>query len=118
MSCLSISELPLAEQVELELAYAERLAARAQAVLSGLEARPIVRNRPMLERQVTIHPELSACKPDHRPHMWATGVDGAAPYFVECSACAVRTRPASTKVDAAYAWAARDTYPIQPRSAA
>lgn len=33
MSCLSITELPLAEQAELELAYAQRLVDRIDALL-------------------------------------------------------------------------------------
>lgn len=38
MSCLMLSELPLSEQIALELAWAAKLEAKARAVLAALDA--------------------------------------------------------------------------------
>jgi hypothetical protein len=57
MSCLSITELPLSEQAELELAYAQRLVDRINAMLRADPSTP----------PHSVGQALSAASPAPRP---------------------------------------------------
>jgi hypothetical protein len=133
MSCLALSELPLSEQVEIATVWAATLERRALGLLALLDPSPSTpptglspgpaggdgsiplseaENAAMVEKQVHDHPPLQVCYPGHRPRMWQATGDFTVRYYVECSACKVRTPRAESAELAAHAWATRSVAPI------
>lgn len=131
MSCLMLSELPLADQIAIELAVAAKLAAMAQAALTllnpsadpaippvastppvaagGFNPLPHAAEKPaMVESQVTNHPPLQVCFPGHRPRMYRAAGNCTVVFYVECSLCGVRSPRMASADDAATRWAQRD----------
>lgn len=135
MSCLMLSELPLADQVAIELAVAAKLAAKTQALLillnpSAETAIPpyvaplplaadgfnpvfhVAEDPAMVESQVSNHPPLQVCFPGHRPRMYRAVGNCAVVFYVECSQCGVRSPRMATADHAAHRWAQRDVATI------
>lgn len=133
MSCRALSELSLSEQVEVAPAWAAALERRALDLLTPLDPSPSTppaglspglaggdgsiplseaENAAMVEKQVHDHPPLQVCYPGHRPRMWQATGDFIIRYYVECSACRVRTPRVETAELAAQAWAKRSVAPI------
>lgn len=132
MSCLMLSELPLADQVAIELAVAAKLAAKTRALLTLLNppAEPAIppcmapshdlaadgfnslfhaaEDPAMVETQVTNHPPLQVCFDGHRPRMYRAAGNCVVVFYVECSLCGVRSPRMGTADDAANRWALRD----------
>lgn len=137
MSVLALSELPLSEQVAIELAAAARLKARARALLNRLEA-PVppavvppvgsagtgasiplpTEEIALVEKMVRDHPPLLVCYPGHRARMWQATGDRAVTFYVECSICGVRTARLDSADAAAHAWGQRQVAPIMATVAA
>lgn len=72
----------------------------------------------MVEKLVTNHPPLQVCYPGHHPHLWQANGECSTTYFVECSACGVRTRRCGDAETASHAWAHREVTPITSRAVA
>lgn len=133
MSCLALTELSLSEQAEVTAAWATALERRALGLLAlldpssstppaGLPPVPAggdgsiplseAENAAMVEKQVHDHPPLQVCYPGHRPRMWQATGNFTVRYYVECSACRVRTPRVESAELAAHAWAKRSVAPI------
>jgi len=126
MSCLSIAELPVSEQVEISLAHADRLIARTSHVLATFDSRatgsspevsaPCARGSILfrqedpnvIERQHRQHPPLRVCNCIRAPRMFEARGDGVVRYYVECAPCAIRSPRLGSARAAANAWNARD----------
>jgi hypothetical protein len=67
----------------------------------------------MVEQQLKEHPPLQVCHPGHRPRMYRATGNCKVEFYVECSACMVRSQRASTPDLAATAWARRYVEPIR-----
>ena len=127
-----LSELPLADQIAIELAVAAKLAAKTQALLTLLNpsAEPAIppcvasslplaadgfislfhaaEDPAMVESQVTDHPHLQVCFPGHRPRMYRAAGNCMVVFYVECSQCGVRSPRMASADAAANRWAHRD----------
>ncbi|CAM5589459.1 hypothetical protein RLIN73S_01514 [Rhodanobacter lindaniclasticus] len=134
MSCLALAELSPSDQVAVARAcvgftprstpdllalLAPPAASRPRSLppsprrtAGGANPFPAAEDSAMVEKQYVNHPPLQVCYPGHRPNMWQACGNRATVYFVECSACSVRTRGFAEPDDAAHAWARRDVAPI------
>lgn len=134
MSCLSLNELSPPDRAAVARSC-EGFVPRSAADLLTLLASPAASRSPvlplsrrqaageailfpaaedsaMVEKQYVNHPPLQVCHPGHRPNMWEATGNRATVYFVECSACAMRTSSFTLPDDAAHAWAQRKVAPI------
>lgn len=127
MSQLMLSELPLDDQIAIQLAHSARLIGQCHDFFSrlGLAAAgrgftpclPVgaARANPleghMLERQIARHPQIAPCPLGHAGRLYET--HGTRPrYHVECSVCAIRTAKVPTIAAASRDWAAGNVQPI------
>lgn len=125
MSCLSITELSVSEQVEISLAQADRLIVRTLDVLNAFDSRGAGHHPPsvfrprgsnllcqedphVLERQLQQHPVLRPCNCIRAPRMYEARGDGTVRYYVECAPCELRSPKLGSADAAAEAWNARD----------
>ncbi|MGC1550346.1 MAG: hypothetical protein WA777_17640 [Rhodanobacter sp.] len=136
MSCLMLSELPLSDQIAIELAMAEKLAARTRHLLPSLDSAvdpvspPCVgaavesiplstaENAAMVEQEYRQHPPLQVCAPGHRPRMYQATGNREVRFYVECPLCNVKTAKRASPEIAAKDWTQRDVQPIHIHTAA
>lgn len=141
-SLLLLEELPLSDQIAIELARAEKLRAKALALVPSLDpsAAPLAApcsesNAPfppvsprqaggsfflytaettaMMQEQLNDHPPLQCCAPGHTPHMIQSTGNLRRVFHVECPLCNVATAKFSAMQAAADRWTARDVQPIR-----
>lgn len=138
MSCLSITELPLSEQIEIELVLAARSLERYRALLTSLDpavypsldspcsvGEPVgsiflstAERQAMVERQYRQHPALAACGCTRSPRMYEARGNGHTVYYAECSFCGVRASKLPDPANAAAAWNQGERSPIQHKAVA
>lgn len=102
------------EQIELAVPVEVRSSLPPACVHVAGTANPLskLEDASMLEQQVKDHPALQVCYPGHRPYMYRATGNRETKFYVECSACMVRSQRADTPDLAATAWARRFVEPI------